>query len=164
MGRRVNFSLWGEVTGNCYFISRMLFIEVTDRHALFFQCFQSTTSVISSIFISKKEKEKKVKFIEHGINYCFSVLMAASDVFLAGVHHRHGKQATSLNQYQCWSKNCPNKTPRKSFIRSLIQFITHHLCSPSLLRSAIFLQLREAGGIEVPRDAAQAVAELCWES
>lgn len=79
--------------------------------------------------------------------------MAASDVFLTGMHHRHGKQATSLNQNQCWSKNCPNKTPRRSCIRSQIQFITHHLCSPSLLRSPVFLQLREAGGIEVLRDA-----------
>jgi len=48
-----------------------------------------------------------------------SVLMPASDVFLIGVHHGHGRQATSLNQYQCWSKNCQLKksqqNPQKKF-------------------------------------------------
>jgi len=48
-----------------------------------------------------------------------SVLMPASDVFLIGVHHGHGRQATSLNQYQSWSKNCQLKksqqNPQKKF-------------------------------------------------
>lgn len=37
-----------------------------------------------------------------------SVLMPASDVFVRGVHHRHSKQATSL---QCWKENCQLKNP-----------------------------------------------------
>lgn len=40
-----------------------------------------------------------------------SVLMPASDVFVIGVHHRHGKQATSLKQSQYWNKNCQLKKP-----------------------------------------------------
>jgi len=74
-----------------------------------------------------------------------SVLMSASDVFLIGVHHRHGKQAASLKQSQCWNKNCqlrknPNKPVGRSFIRSQINSVYDLclcLCSLSLIRSQI---------------------------
>lgn len=66
------------MTGNSYFIFGLLFIEVSNRHIPLSPCCQNTSSVISSIFISREEKEKEVKFIEHAINYCLPFCFDAS--------------------------------------------------------------------------------------
>lgn len=97
-----------------------------------------------------------MEFIEDAINYCSPFCSdARNDVFVRGVHHRHSKQATSLEHSQCWKENCqlkksPNKPVRRSFIRSHINSVYDLclcLCSLPLIRSQIFSLVRGSSGI-----------------